>query len=1740
MAETQTTLTEEARQQQEQALSGMPEKPSAEIVPEQSSSEEQPGGSAQLPDDAVIINDENGQFVHVGAESGQIYDAIPDHWSHPSLRADSSPDTVRAIANLRLSQLENEQRTAALKNKEEAKKAAASTSKRRKQSPQQSVESQERGVSPVEQAAPSAAESIVDEFVQQAPRKKRGGHTVFSFEMDELAAPPEQQVPPQQVAPPQQAQGQGQQQTQGQVNNTSRQQPKSQQGGRAPASGYQATPSTIVDEELQKAQLRKEVDEQWDKKTYAMMKQAQRHNKEVNEKKAKITDPGALSKFNSNPANRLNPEAFDEWTSIIAEVYQKNPIKESPASEKEIKDQERLWKQIEQLMRDIRIGFFHIEGEILERDKQGKATVRYGRRATAAIGRVCREFGLSSDFSGMRTVFRMVRVYCSMSIDRHGHMFGQKKDEWSMKEDDFIRVCDLMIKSAREDSVHHNPFRIVDRKAKLGGTRLYPAGIIPKVILKAICNSKSICGTNVADLANACLDEWNNTTYPTLLSDTADEENVERQAKLKQRNKARRARKHDLFKPWKEWEERKEPDNEGKTYAGARAQLVVIEGVMQGLARIDGMTADDFSKFNIDTEARYTIEEYKDATALYAAALHDNYDAGVVAKREIAKADQWKKQLQSRRFVKLKYTEDNSNSIQVGKEADIVTGLRMGAGLIRGNALALNIPIAIATAAEHIASAVTTDLSLEVQLAIYNKDAKKYGWSEYKCSPAMKEALVSEEMKQAMDAAKLLFDTYGPGAVRNFVREGHSFTYEEVEEYIRKRLKPGTSHERWSEIETVLADFRNKFLAGDFVCKGTDILNWYKGLMLNHAARSRVQERLRDQGRVDKMGIALTVEELEDTYRAASSPEKWLASMMADDLGISAYIQMRGNSIAGLNPFSFNVQSFQLKHGVADALITIFVDNFPKYGLNLLYNFIPFSKTITYCMIKRPGNENAATETDLVIGGNLGGGYKGFGEMLQDPGFRQGFELNLIYDSFTFARFWLVTPFILSHIFMAAGWEPPDDPLSLSDPSAWKIGGVEVQKAFWINDLTLFGLPFAYYFATGITTQDWDLAGKLMTNSLYEQLDGNVLFDIMNIFKSWQNDLVELAKMAEDPEYDSDKLNMSSVSLAMYEYFLNVVNKVTPGAPLFRNITNSALIFGDDAPKPSPYKEWDLSDEWHIENGITKYVDDPRTVLEKKAAMQNPAIALGLSITRNILGMNPGTSYWIWGMPPSSLSDPLGLGYLSEEAPKNYTNGMFLDFDYDNRGIFTEAEYDYLKTQEFFSYIDGKGWTGPNDAAADGFFLPNDFKWAIKDVLYSEMNALENDLQARVDAGEIVEGSDEWWNATKKINTRKRDIKGFVSDWIDSDTLASWYPSYEQVLTSGSTRYYYKDTYMPATWVDWLLNPDDVVAEWRPKGNHPNNLAPWTTVDTEGKGYNAETIPSWYKEGFTDLEGIKNGVGNQEIKFGRFEGQTVNDVIFGGVKPDYAPFSNPDEYSHPDEPTIGIRSYVAKKTINDEALRNLKQETASGSVYGTQGRGKDAPKETAETSSAGASRKATVNTDQAGSVLDTLGVLFGVKKAYADEPVDDAQAAGQAALNELYGSNLVAQPAETAPDSVPSSTEEPLDEAQAAGKELLKQKTYFPIETYGYFTDSGGSEFYDDLYGDGSGQSSIGNWTWLGPAYGSRSTSASSYMPKVYSNPRSLSSNRAATMYSKQPRDASYSYLRPSFETRGSRSAYER
>lgn len=84
-----------------------------------------------------------------------------------------------------------------------------------------------------------------------------------------------------------------------------------------------------------------------------------------------------------------------------------------------------------------------------------------------------------------------------------------------------------------------------------------------------------------------------------------------------------------------------------------------------------------------------------------------------------------------------------------------------------------------------------------------------------------------------------------------------------------------------------------------------------------------------------------------------------------------------------------------------------------------------------------------------------------------------------------------------------------------------------------------------------------------------------------------------------------------------------------------------------------------------------------------------------------------------------------------------------------------------------------------------------------------------------------------------------------------------------------------------------------------------------------------------------------------------------------------------------------------------------------------------------------------------------------------------------------------------------------------------------------YLKDSDGNTNDSAFYNSGSG-----GYTVSGSSYSS--SSGSSYSPKIYYTSRSVSADKAASMYAKTPYNANTTYLRPAFYTKGSREAYRR
>lgn len=1196
------------------------------------------------------------------------------------------------------------------------------------------------------------------------------------------------------------------------------------------------------------------------------------------------------------PTQLLDEEAFgNEAEPLMKSNYRtldqyEEGAEASGAGTKQ-KDTRRQDRMIDNIVKDMELGFFHITTERISKDKDtGAESVRWSAPVEDAMTNVMEYFGLHG-LEGQRTVFRLVRMYASMGVDSNGNMFNEGKDEWSLNEREFITICDFIIRSCIE---HGHPMAMPFKRWQLRGTDIYPSGVMPKAVAKAITGPESNLRMSPADLVQLCQDEWNGRTYPTM--------------------------KANLYR-----------DNSEDGGQNEIAQRIAIERMQQAISRLDGISTEDFSRrYGVDTTLHYKLSEYEDQLAEYVTATNGNYDSDKVAEKQRERIEYYKRQAMKQKGVKF-HVEENDQLVEevvvegVKQRSYVQAGANLITSLARTNSIISRPILAIASLNEKAVGNLRTKFGIDILTAIENDGQKTYTVSDQAY-----ERMKSEEAVKALDAAKMLFEIGGPGAARLFAREGKPCTHENVTKFLQDEYLQDSSNSdglarQIDEKRKKLQSWSQKLMVGDLVFKKSDTVNWFNALLLSNASLGNAQDRLAARGQVDQSGgIALTGDEIEDIMNAHTDIAGFFTEMMGTDAGVSAYNMMRANSIAQVNPISYYTDRFLRDHGVTNMMITMFVDTFPTYGLNYLYNLIPFSRTMTYLGVKKTegnGTDNAIGNADLTIGGNLSDSGIDF----DDPGFQAGLRQNLVFDAMTLGHNLLVGG-ILGLTFLALGFEPPDDDENLFNVSMWKIGGKEIQWAWWLNDLTLLGMPIAYFIAAGHKTNDWQLAGQLMMDSLHDQVDGNVVLDFADIITNWRYDIMEFEQMSKDPSY-TGPTDMTSFALSeIYANLLRAGNKITPGAPLFDSLSRSALFRGEDARTADPRKVFKHSndpelDKWYQEHGVTENVKSYWEMLDRKYSTGNWLYALANNARYGVFGNDQKTGFFWWEMPVRTMGDPLAYVWAGE-----------FTMDYDNipDGMSRE-QYDAEMANKVLNYINQFSGDSLNASEAVknyGFIIPSPARKATLNYLYDELAQLDQEWINQNASGELADKNA--YQVAKGTYYQERDkINTLIYDWLKNDDIPEWGSEYEQLLTDYDVTYVYKDTGKPVPMGAWVDQFDpNVEAIYKPKGNHPTSLLPWTEVDYSdnitNRGYNAETVPYWWREGMTgsDAEALRNltlsdgtRLEDATIPMGRDTGERLGDVLFG--------MQNRGFYSNPDEPTIGWRAYVPKKTELSDDIRNI-------------------------------------------------------------------------------------------------------------------------------------------------------------------------------------------------------------------------
>ena len=1004
-------------------------------------------------------------------------------------------------------------------------------------------------------------------------------------------------------------------------------------------------------------------------------------------------------------------------------------------------------------------------------------------------------------------------------------------------------------------------------------------------------------------------------------------------------------------------------------------------------------------------------------------------------------------------------------------------------------------PVLIGGYLEHFSGNIYTSMSNRMLAKTFAMYGENDG-DAFRVNEALYRYMTTEEGVDGIKAWKALMRVGGQDAVALFydgARYGQ-LTTDNVRKFLddcvnKESLFTGKKAQIAKNIAAHANEVFQLLLPGDLGFGKKDARRWIEGFMLNNQINAN---NARSKG-ASQTEHAFTTSEVVEMIESMGVGG-FLAAATATRAGRDSAVMMRYSTLARESPLSHAVDTIFRRCGLANVVVTLGIDTYFTYGLNMVQAMLPMSSTVSYLAVRginyaaTGGIDNQSKENLNILEYQMGG-LDSFGT---------GLVKNLLYDGMKLLNVGIFGCFIAA-VFMMIGFDEPEDPGLKYRWDEYIIGkkialggydengepqGIPLYRAWWLDDLTLFGLPIAYALCAQNIDQkkpDPDLPRKIFMDGCYDVVSGASIFDLVRSVKNAEQVLMEFDDAMTDPD---KKLKADYVSYVYMNFFelplARAANK------LF--VPNGLRDAFRDEYEHSPYVVYNRDS---TTPGATESVDDWVELQRRIESRYNPVYAIFNNLVHNKYLLDKG--------------DTQKTGYLYTEMP--------LAFEPDARRVtFLETKLDYVPLEEFdldqretkaeeycdklYELIRDEYDFDVDKAVADGFMIPFDIRFEFDEYLVRRQNYVNNVYNEAkkngvrgVELTEMWEEKERLWNEYDKI----------LDDFVWNTAKVPWTDkSYVRLRTDYETVYYRKSTNEPVPETEYLFENvlkggSDIEKRYVPKGNRPNNLALFTSPETQNRGFNYETISAWYDNERSDLEKIYNEqsgidpnkpISEQQGKFAKYgysKNVPLNSSMFGG---DISfPTATPVEdtsYASLDEPTAGRRALAP---FEESMLWDL--PNYNGTIAGNNGSGSGGAGDAANTSGSNSS---------SGS---------------------DNSSGSQKAENKNIPENSVK-------NQLKSITRENVDPGNLG--ELGK---------------------YIDWSNDSTGSTSSGGWgSGYGYGYGytgSRSSGgSSSYIPKIYSNPRSISADRAATMYTKAPQSARTTYLNPGFSTKGSREAYKR
>jgi hypothetical protein len=191
--------------------------------------------------------------------------------------------------------------------------------------------------------------------------------------------------------------------------------------------------------------------------------------------------------------------------------------------------------------------------------------------------------------------------------------------------------------------------------------------------------------------------------------------------------------------------------------------------------------------------------------------------------------------------------------------------------------------------------------------------------------------------------------------------------------------------------------------------------------------------------------------------------------------------------------------------------------------------------------------------------------------------------------------------------------------------------------------------------------------------------------------------------------------------------------------------------------------------------------------------------------------------------------------------------------------------------------------------------IPYDARYYTAQYLWASKNAIENEWQDRRASGEwnvfyTYDRNRNWLMNQEKQNAAyiekeaKKAEGQKLLDMLYSDEIPYSAAKYHRYETNYRPVYTWKEGTERAGEIafewDYFAHRDDIDVEWYASGDRKSGFLPFLTVQNPENTFNAETGVAWQTED-TDLEWIRQQLGDAEFTRGMFEGEVVIDQLTG-------------------------------------------------------------------------------------------------------------------------------------------------------------------------------------------------------------------------------------------------------------------